>query len=335
MALNSIGDLARGLTLQLRSTQIKREIESLSRELSTGKVANIREHLHGDFSQISLIDHDLTRLATFSTAASEVELSAGTMRTSLTVFQNSVSELSSALLAFGSDSPVIPDEQISAQALNHLDTMMSALNTRVGGRNLFSGTATDRFPLAAPETLLASLQSELSGMTTAAEILQTATNWFEDPAGFRAAIYQGSAEYLAPMQVSDQEKINLLVKADDPVFRAALRDTAVAVLASDSSLDLTADQRAALFKELGAQLTQASDETVRLTARIGMAEARAEQAAARNAASRTGLEYARSELIGADPYETATRLQAVQFQLESLYSVTVRNANLSLVNFLR
>ncbi len=33
--------------------------------------------------------------------------------------------------------------------------------------------------------------------------------------------------------------------------------------------------------------------------------------------------------------ETAARLQTVQFQLESLYSVTVRNANLSLVNFLR
>ncbi len=33
--------------------------------------------------------------------------------------------------------------------------------------------------------------------------------------------------------------------------------------------------------------------------------------------------------------ETAARLQTAQFQLESLYSVTVRNANLSLVNFLR
>ena len=70
-------------------------------------------------------------------------------------------------------------------------------------------------------------------------------------------------------------------------------------------------------------------------ARVGVAEARIEQAATRNNAARTSLEYSRNKLIAADPYETAAQLQTVQFQLESLYSVTVRNANLSLVNFLR
>nr|WP_254449254.1 flagellin [Ruegeria sp. HKCCA5491] len=64
-------------------------------------------------------------------------------------------------------------------------------------------------------------------------------------------------------------------------------------------------------------------------------QARVEQASTRNSAARTSLEYSRNELIAADPYQTVAQLQTVQFQLESLYSVTVRNANLSLVNFLR
>ena len=141
--------------------------------------------------------------------------------------------------------------------------MMSALNTQAGGRSLFSGTATDRPPLASPETLLAVLQAELAGATTAAEVLQTATNWFEDPTGFRTAIYQGSEKFLAPMQVSEQERIDLAIKADDPVFRDALRDVAVAALISDSFLDISADQRASLFKELGVHLALSSDETIR------------------------------------------------------------------------
>ncbi|WP_171097850.1 transglycosylase SLT domain-containing protein [Ruegeria sp. HKCCD7255] len=69
-------------------------------------------------------------------------------------------------------------------------------------------------------------------------------------------------------------------------------------------------------------------------AQLGAAEARIEQAATRNAAAMTSIEFARNQLIAADPYETATQLQTVQFQLESHYSVTVRNAGLSLVNFL-
>ncbi|EEE37120.1 flagellar hook-associated protein FlgL family protein [Rhodobacteraceae bacterium KLH11] len=335
MTLNSIGDLARGLTLRTRSTEIKSQIETLSYEMSTGKAQDISGRLDGDYSHLLDLDRNLDRLEAFSVATAEARLFTDAMQLSLTTFSDSLAEMSAALLSFGTSNQAVTHTQASAQARNELDTMISSLNTRTGGRSLFSGTATDVSPLPPADTLLTALQAELTGLTSATDIRQAAENWFNDPTGFDAMIYQGNATALAPMQISENEQIDVPITATDPALKAALRDVAVAALASEDALALAPEVQTALFTELGVNLANTQDETVNLRAQVGAAEARVEQAATRNAAAKTSTEHARNELIAADPYETAARLQTVQFQLESLYSVTVRNANLSLVNFLR
>ena len=60
----------------------------------------------------------------------------------------------------------------------------------------------------------------------------------------------------------------------------------------------------------------------------------AEEASTRLSAERTSYEIARTGLLEADPYETASRLEDVQFQLEALYAVTARMARLSLTSYL-
>lgn len=335
MTLNSIGDLARGLTLRARSTQIKTQIETLSYEMSTGKVRDVSARLGGDYSHLLDLDRNLERLDAFGVATAEARLFTDAMQLSMTTFSDSVSELSAALLSFGTSNQAVTHEQASVQARNELDTMVSALNTRTGGRSLYSGTATDVSPLPSAGALLSALQTELTGLITVTDIRQAAEDWFNDPTGYDAVMYQGSGTPLSPMQISENERISLPITATDPAFKASLRDVAVAALVSDAALGLPQDQRTALFKDLGVDLANAKDETVKLRAQVGAAEARVEQAATRNAAAQTSAEHARNALIAADPYETAAQLQTVQFQLESLYSVTVRNANLSLVNFLR
>jgi flagellar hook-associated protein 3 FlgL len=47
------------------------------------------------------------------------------------------------------------------------------------------------------------------------------------------------------------------------------------------------------------------------------------------------LESARSKIISADPYETASALEAVQFQIETLYVLTARTSQLRLTDYLR
>ena len=335
MNLTAIGDLARGMTLRTRATEIKTQIETLSYEMSTGKVQDTSGHLGGDYSHLLDLDRSLARLDAFKIATTEAGLFTDVMQQSLNTFDTSLAEVSATLLAFGTANQTVTHEQVSVQARNELDTMMSALNTRVAGRSLYAGNATDVSPLASAETLLAALETKLSGLTTMTDIRTAAEDWFNDPAGFDAVIYQGSDTPLAPMQIAENERITLPITATDPTFKAALRDTALAALASKDALAWSPTLRTSMFTQLGVDLANAKDETVKLRAEVGAAEARVEQAATRNASARVSLEYSRNALIEADPYETAAQLQTVQFQLESLYSVTVRNANLSLVNFLR
>ncbi len=335
MTLTAIGDLARGMTLRTRASEIKTQIETLSYEMSSGKVQDVSGHLGGDLSHLLDLDRNLARLDAYKIATSEAGLFTDVMQQSLTTFDESLGEMSASLLAFGTANQTVTHEQASVQARNELDTMFSALNTRVGGRSLYSGVATDVSPLASAETLLTALETELAGLTTMTDIRTAAEDWFNDPTGFDAVIYQGSDTPLAPMQISENERISIPITATDPAFKSALRDTALAALASEDALAWSPTLRTSLFTQLGVDLANAKDETVKLRAEVGAAEARVEQAATRNAASRLGFEYSRNSLIAADPYQTAAQLQTVQFQLESLYSVTVRNANLSLVNFLR
>ncbi len=335
MNLMSIGDLARGMTLRTRSTELKSQIETLSYEMSTGKVRDVSGRLDGDYSHLLDLDRSLSRLDAFQVSTAEAGLFTAAMQLSLTTVSDSLTEVASSLLSFGSSNQAVSHENASVQARNELDTIISALNTRTGGRSLFSGVATDVSPLPSADTLLSALEVELTGLTTAADIRQAAEDWFDDPAGFNAVIYQGSDTPLAPMQISENEHVAIPLTATDPAIKDALRDITVAAVVSDDALNLPPDQRTMLFTQLGVDLANTQNEVTNLRALVGSAEARIEQAATRNSAARTSLEYSRNELIAADPYETAAQLQTVQFQLESLYSVTVRNANLSLVNFLR
>jgi len=335
MTLNAIGDLARGLTLRTRSTEIKSQIETLSYEMSTGQVADVSGRVGGDYSHLLDLDRKIAQLDAFAIATSEARLFSDAMQQSLSMFSDSLGEISGSLLAFGTSNQAVTHAQAADQARNELDSMISALNTRAGGRSLFAGTATDAAPLESSETLLSALRTQLAGLTTVTDIRQAAETWFNDPAGFEAVMYRGSNTTLAPMQVSETERVELPFTANDPAMRDALRDVAVAALATDPSLGWPPNLQTAMFTELGVDLANAKDDTTTMRAQVGAVEARIEQAATRNSAAKTSFEYARNEIVAADPYETAAKLQTVQFQLESLYSVTVRNSNLSLVNFLR
>lgn len=334
MTLNSIGDLARGLTLRARSTEIKTQIETLSYEMSTGQVKDISDHLAGDFSHLLDLDRTLSQLDAFNVATAETRLFTDAMQLSLGTISDSVSQVSAALLPFGTSNQSVTHEQASVQAQNELDTMMSALNTRAGGRSLYSGTATDISPMPSADTLLNALRTELIGLASVDAMLQVAEDWFNDPAGFDSIIYQGSPTALAPMQVSENEAVNIPITATDPALKDALRGVAIAALATDPTLNLMPVVQTDLFTRLGVDLANTQAKVVNNQAQVGAAQARVDEAITRNAFARTSAEYARGALIGADPYETAAQLQTVQFQLESLYSVTVRNSNLALVNFL-
>jgi flagellar hook-associated protein 3 FlgL len=335
MNMTSIGDLAQGLMLRSQSTRLTQSIATLTDELSTGRTSDVSARLGGDFSYLADMDRNLARLEGFAIAAAETALFAEASQLGLGRISDRVSELGKAVLSSGQSGLQSVRDNLGRQAKSGLQATIAALNANVGGRALFGGTATDRAPLGKATALLDGLKLAVTGAATTDAILQAAEDWFSNPAGFRSTMYVGSDQALAPVQVGPGEQVSLSLRADDPVFRKILQNMAVAALATDTDLGYDADTQKELQATAGNGLLTGQERLRGLRSDLGFAQARIEESSTRNASARTGLEYAKSALLGADPYETATRLKAAQFQLESLYAVTVRTSRLTLLSFMR
>ncbi|SFT57127.1 flagellin [Sedimentitalea nanhaiensis] len=335
MNITSIGDLAQSLMLRNRSQEIRQSISTLTQELSSGQVNDVSDRLGGDYSYLTDIDRNLARLGGFSVSASEAAFFADASQNSLGRLHDLSSSLSSSLISLNPYSLEPVRNNLGQQAVNDIETAISALNTTIGGRSLFGGTATDRVPLASADVLMTELQSLVSGLGSAAAVQAAVDIWFDDPAGFTSVMYNGADQTLAPIQIGPGQEVSLTLKADDATFRDTLKNMAFVALAGDPTMGFDRATQSDLFMAAGAGLLSSQDQLAGVRADVGFAQARIEEAQIRNASARTGLEYTRGALLAADPFETATRLEEAQFQLESLYTVTVRSSQLSLLNFMR
>ncbi len=334
MSSVSLGDLSHSFLLQRRSVSLRQDLARLTDELSSGRVADVRDVLSGNHNYLSGLERSIAVLEGFSVATTEATFFTGAVQTSLDRIQEFSGQLGiDLIMASGGPVGVISGSP-SENAEKQLESIMNTLNGAIAGRSMFAGTATDGPALESTETLLTELMTAVSGQTTPEDIIAAAETWFSDPAGFDALIYTGSDTALAPFSLSETESVSLDIRANDPTLKEVLKNIAVAALASDPTLGLSVKQQSELFGIVGLGLQSDQDLITDLRSRVGLAEARIDQIAVRNQAEETSTEFARNSLLEADPFETATRLESVQFQLQSLYSVTVRNSQLSLVNFL-
>lgn len=334
MKIGSRGDLAHTYAMQFRQSALKQDIQRLTLEISSGQVADTRKALGGNTAYLADLDRSMTRLNAYDLATQEAMMFAGGVQNALThisglsnAFRNEV--IAGSISAFGGTSTSIP-----VHAKNTLEQIVSALNTDVAGRSLFSGTATDTIPIAPAEEILAALRTAIAGIGNVDDILAAATAWFDGPAGFGAVGYRGSDVGLAPIALSDSAKAQFDLRGDDPVVRDLLRNLAVLALAEDPALALTGTQKNELLQKSTPGVLTSNDEMIRLQAKVGVIENRIETMSVRHSSERSAFEMARSNLLSIDPFEAATELEQVQFQLQSLYAITARSSKLSLVNFL-
>lgn len=334
MAMTTLGDLSHSYAMRLRNVALRQDIDRLTTELATGQVANIRKVLAGNHSYLTDIERRETVLGGYKVATAEAAHYAGAMQESLELFQTFGANLSANLLTAGTSASAVSGTDTVADARHALDGMIKAINTNSAGRFLFSGAAVDRPPLPDTETLLSALRTAVSGATTPDDMLSQAATWFADPAGFETQIYRGASVALTSFDLSQADRLTLDLRAMDPKLLATLSAAAVAALAEEPGLGFDIAEQSELFAKTGQAMLAAHGGIIALQAEVGAVQARIEQASARNSAEQTSLEFAKAALLQVDPFEAATRLEEAQFQLQSLYSVTVRMSQLSLVNFL-
>ena len=331
----TVGDMAQSLILSRQGMNLKNAMQKLSTEATTGLVSDQTERLRGNYVPIAGIEASLSQLDSYHTVTSETQVISSVMQTALGTISDQSSALSSALLAGASGSSTVQITALGNEAAHRLDTVMSALNTRMGDRSLFSGKSTDTTAVASADTMLTALETAIStaGAISSADVETAVSAWFDDPAGYAATIYQGG-DVLAPVPVGPDQTVQIDVTAKDPAIIQTLKGLAMGALLARGVLAGSNVARADLAKRAGENLAGSQSFIIQLGARLGTTEATVENAATRNDAEKDVLQTARLNLLSVDPYETAAKFQETQGQLQTLYTLTARASRLSLVDFL-
>ena len=334
MPIAMVGDMAQQFNALRNTGTIKTDLARLTQELSSGRVKDVTAHLGEGTARFAGIDYSLDQAAAFLRVGDETAQYLTQVQNVLARVDGLRVETASDLLLIGDGSS---DAQVSEAALSARDTfavMVETLNTRLGDRAILGGAAVDRAPLAAADVMLADLTTAIGGATDAATILAAVDDWFSNPtAGFAVTGYLGDTGAMPEKRVSETRSFTMQARADDPGIVAVLRDAAVAALANDlPTIDIAT--RRSLLQSAGQGLMTGASGLVAVQARVGYLEAGVADAQAEMNGRKAALAMARNEMISADPFETATALQAVQVQLETHFSALSRMARLNLTRFL-
>ncbi len=333
MVTNSVGDMAGTYAFRLRNVSLKQEMQRLSTEMTTGKVTDTARKFSGDLGVISGIDSSLARLKAYATQTNEAAIHASTTQTSLGTLDSLASRTRQSLMTVSMVGTTAQIAAIGSEGKQNFEAAVSALNTSIGGRSLFSGVETSQPALLDGEAIMTLLDGVVAGLSTGQSVADAVSDWFDDPAGFAAQAYQGGAT-LAPAQIAPGETANLNVTATDPAIIATLKGMAIAALINRGAFTGQSDLQRSLALTAGTTLDASQTPRLDLAARVGLTEAQIEAAQTRNSTEQTALQITRNDLTSVDQYETATKLQESQTQLETIYALTARLSRLSLMDYL-
>ena len=316
MPASTIGDLRQHFFNVQTSTRIKSNLNTLVQEISTGEKADLTAHLGAGQTVLSSIDRQLDLLDQFSTTNLETAQMLSTMQIALGTAETQRASVSDLLLKI--DGSSAPNQMMSAsrEAEQGFRSTVAAFNTRLGDRALFGGNDVSEQPLADADVMLDALRTQVSGLPNSASVSAAIDSWFDDPAGgFETVGYLSQATGSLSRPTEDGQAVTVDIAADDQAVRDLLKAYAKAVFATDGSVALDQSESGDLQREAGVDLLTASVALTDLQAQLGYAEGEVAEVSARVSAQEASYSIARNDLVAADPYETAARLEAVQSQL--------------------
>lgn len=336
MPVSTIGDLRQHILTSRNNTALKSELGTLVQELTSGKVSDLTSHLGSGQTNLAGVDRQLEMLGRFAQSNTETGQLLSAMQTALAGVDGHRATTSGALLTIDASSSMTQITNAGSIATYGFEASVQSLNMRFGDRAMFGGTDLDTNPLSDPADMLDALRLAVTGLTTAEDVGDAIDAWFDTPAGgFETTGYQGDALGQLSKPVDANQAVQIGVRADDQAIRDTLKALAKGALAGDATLALDSTNRQDLQRQGGVELLSAAVPLAGVQAQVGYVEGQVAEASVRITAQESSFGIARNDLVTADPFDTATRLQAVQLQLETHYTLTARLSRLSLTEYLR
>ena len=328
------GDLARQLILRRQNADTRAQMDALVGEVATGRKADLPGALRGEYSALASLERDIALLDAYAVSVSELSSRSDAAALALDNILGTTEAMTSKLLGAEGIDRLGSVDVIASEARQSLGSVLDTLDTRFAGRALFAGAATGTAAVIDADALLAELTTAVAGATSAADVETAVRDWFAPGAGFDTLGYLGADAPVAPQPVARTRALGIEVTAADPRLREMLIGFSMAALADAAPLAGGLDAQGELAARAGRSLASAVTPLTDISAEIGAMQSELELVETSNAAERTALRTARGDLIDADIFDSAGRLEAIQGQLDILYAITARTSRLSLANYL-
>ena len=337
MNIRGSSELARMQLLQRQAVEVRTALDRAGQEATTNLKADKYKATGGNLARLFTIERMLERTAVYQDTIGITEMRLDVMQQgigrTLAVTQDIGVDLTTAT-KLGDHAAAMLHARGAEQAFRET---VNILNTRVAGQSLFAGTATDGAALADGETILAQLDGLVAGAPDAVRAEALLDDYFAGVGAptFAADAYLGSPQDLAAAEVGEGMRLDYAVRADAAELVATLKGHAMAAVVARGALDGDATAQMALLAASGTQLLYAKEELLALRSGVGMSQEAVENARAQRTGEHDAYDMARAKIVGADPFAAASAFQAFQTQLESVFTVTARVANLRFANFMR
>ena len=331
-----VSNLASNMQMARANMQTKLALNTAGQEVASGRKADLIEATGGDYSSLFALERNLVQL----------DLRAGAIRDSsakAAATQLNMANIEETLAGYGVELLAATDIQSQPQAFaiaqsarGALDRMVSAINSQYAGQSLFAGAGTDAAAVVDADTMYADIVALTAAAPDSVAAIAAIDDYFFNPAGgFMTTGFTGSALDAPGVEISDGEIVNYSLRGDDLAIRNALRNVAMAAVAGNADHGGSNLDGMNMLREAAQGALTTNDGLIDMRRDLGFVEKQIDNASARNTAEASTFEINRNAILAADPYEAATRFQALEGQMEAIYLMTSRLSGMRLQNYLR
>ena len=331
-----VSNLANHMQMARANSQTKLAMKNSGQEVASGRKSDMRAATGGDYGPLFAIERNLVQLDMRAQTIKEASTKAAASQINMENIQTTLANYGTDLLgAVGIDSQ--PQAfSIANSARGALDRMVSSLNAQYGGQSLFAGASIDGPAVVNAATMYADITSLTMAAPDSVTAIAAIDDYFFNPAGgFASGGFTGSTLDAPGAELADGEVVDYSVRGDDLAIRQALRNVAMAAVAANGDHGGSNFDGMNMLREAALGAISAQDGLIDLREGLGHVEEQIDTAAARNSAESTTFEINRNAILAADPYEAATRFQALEGQMEAVYLMTSRLSSMRLQNYLR
>ncbi|KEA05274.1 flagellar hook-associated family protein [Agrobacterium rhizogenes] len=345
MKLSFISSTAIQNSMRQTIRQAQNEMTDASTEATTGVYADIGVSLGSGTASSVNLTRDVTRIDSILSSNSVVNQRMTSSQTALSDMSSQAQKFMDQLVALRGNSDDSSIQLTQQTATATMSSFVADANTMVNGEYLFAGTNTDVQPMTDNSTAATTaIQSALSDYATAqgvaisdltgdqmkdfitnvAEPLVTSDSSWSD--------WSSASDQNMSSRISNSEVIESSTNANATGMRYLALSTTVANALMGQGL--SQDALNAVTDQATSYARQAIDGLNNQASQLGLSQARLTDANTSLNAQKTIINTNISDLTGVDAYEASTKVNSLQTQLETAYTIVSKIQQLSLVNYL-